>query len=92
MKNVIITGTSRGIGFELAQLFAKNEYNVLALSRNSQPLKNLNIKNITTISIDLSKENELKKIIDLGEYWENTTGHLIPLGGIIIKSLDSSEE
>ncbi len=27
----------------------------------------------------------LEKIIDLGEYWENTTGKLIPLGGIIIK-------
>lgn len=31
------------------------------------------------------QEKGLKKIIDLGEYWENTTGKLIPLGGIIIK-------
>ncbi len=30
-------------------------------------------------------EKGLEKIIDLGEYWENTTGALIPLGGIIIK-------
>ncbi len=62
MKNVIITGTSRGIGFELAQLFAKNGHKVLALSRNSNPLEMLNLKNITTISIDLSKENELEKV------------------------------
>ena len=27
----------------------------------------------------------LKKIIDLGEYWEETTGAPIPLGGIVIK-------
>lgn len=27
----------------------------------------------------------LKKIIDLGEYWETTTGAPIPLGGIVIK-------
>jgi len=27
----------------------------------------------------------LKKIIDLGEYWENTTGSPIPLGGIVIR-------
>lgn len=27
----------------------------------------------------------LKKIIDLGEYWESTTGSPIPLGGIVIK-------
>jgi 1,4-dihydroxy-6-naphthoate synthase len=31
------------------------------------------------------QQKGLKKIIDLGEYWENTTGQLIPLGGIIIK-------
>ncbi|MFK5959574.1 MAG: SDR family oxidoreductase [Lutibacter sp.] len=62
MKNVIITGTSRGIGFELAQLFAKNGCHVLALSRNSKPLKSLTIKNITTISVDLSNETDLKKV------------------------------
>ena len=48
-KHIIITGTSRGIGFEVAQLFAKNNYQVLALSRNSEPLKKLNLKNISTI-------------------------------------------
>lgn len=64
MKNIIITGTSRGIGFELAQLFAKNNYQVLALSRNTKPLENLNLKNITTFSVDLSNENDLKKVTD----------------------------
>ena len=62
MKNIIITGTSRGIGFELAQIFANNGYQVLALSRNSKPLETLNQKNITTLSVDLSNENDLKKI------------------------------
>ena len=64
MKNVIITGTSRGIGFKLAQLFAKNGCKVLALSRNSEPLERLNIKNITAISVDLSKETDLKKVTE----------------------------
>ncbi len=31
------------------------------------------------------QDKGLEKIIDLGEYWEQTTGALIPLGGIIIK-------
>ena len=31
------------------------------------------------------KDKGLEKIIDLGEFWEETTGALIPLGGIIIK-------
>lgn len=30
-------------------------------------------------------ERGLHKIADLGEYWESTTGHAIPLGGIVIK-------
>ncbi len=62
MANVIITGTSRGIGFELAQIFAKNNYNVLAISRNSQTLSRQKIENITCLPIDLSIEDELKKI------------------------------
>lgn len=84
MKNVIITGTSRGIGFELAQLFAKNGYRVLALSRNSKPLENLNIKNITTISVDLSNETDLKKVAEfISSSWKtvdiliNNAGKLI---------------
>jgi len=52
-KNVIITGTSRGIGFELAKLFASQGHQVLALSRNEQPIKLLKLKNITTFSFDL---------------------------------------
>jgi 1,4-dihydroxy-6-naphthoate synthase len=31
------------------------------------------------------QDKGLEKIIDLGAFWENTTGALIPLGGIIIK-------
>lgn len=37
------------------------------------------------------QDKGLKKIIDLGEYWESTTGQLIPLGGIIIKRNLSKE-
>ncbi len=31
------------------------------------------------------QQKGLEKIIDLGEYWEQTTENLIPLGGIVIK-------
>ena len=33
----------------------------------------------------------LKSVIDLGEWWENTTGHPIPLGGILIRRDFGSE-
>ena len=72
MKTIIITGTSRGIGFELAQLFAKNNYNVLALSRNSEPLKKLGIQNITCLSVDLSQQNDFQKVTDfVSKNWKS---------------------
>ncbi len=63
-KNVIITGASRGIGFELVKYFADTNHNVLALSRNIDSLIALNHSNIKAISIDLSKEKEIIKAVD----------------------------
>jgi len=64
MKHIVITGTSRGIGFELAQKFANQGHLVLALSRNTKPLEAINHKNITTISVDLSNAADIKKAVD----------------------------
>tara|TARA_B110000116_G_scaffold115984_1_gene100666 strand:- start:55 stop:735 length:681 start_codon:yes stop_codon:yes gene_type:complete len=64
MKNVVITGTSRGIGFELAKMFANNGHKVLAISRNTEPLSALNHKNISVISVDISKSTDLEKVTD----------------------------
>ena len=70
MKKVIITGTSRGIGFELAQQFAKNNFQVLALSRNQKPLDNLKLENIDTLSVDVCNQDNLQKVSKyLNEYW-----------------------
>ena len=62
MKNIVITGTSRGIGFELAKQFAANGHQVLALSRNTAPLSAVNHKNITVLSVDISKPEDLLKV------------------------------
>ena len=61
-KNIVITGTSRGIGFELAKQFAKNGHQVLALSRNSAPLSAINHENITVLSVDISHAEDLHKV------------------------------
>ena len=58
MKNIIITGTSRGIGFELAMQFANAGHQVLAISRKT-PQELLGNPNITCLSLDLSQENEM---------------------------------
>ena len=84
MKNVVITGTSRGIGFELAKQFAENEHQVLAISRNTKPLSEINHKNITLLSVDLSNSSDLSKISNyINQNWNqvdiliNNAGKLI---------------
>ncbi len=62
MKNVVITGTSRGIGFELAKMFANNGHQVLAISRNTGPLSVINHKNISALSVDLSNNSDIEKV------------------------------
>ena len=64
MANIIITGTSRGIGFELAQLFAEKDHQVLALSRNDNPISKLNHRNILSFPFDISKSEDVQKMID----------------------------
>ena len=77
MKKVIITGTSRGIGFELAQQFAKNNFQVLALSRNKKPLDDLQLKNITTLSVDVCKQEDIEKVSNFIQ--KNWKGFLLNL-------------
>ncbi|MDC7999636.1 SDR family oxidoreductase [Aequorivita todarodis] len=62
MKNIIITGTSRGIGFEMVKLFAVAGHNVLALSRNSRPVSDLKLKNVTALEFDIADESEIVKL------------------------------
>jgi len=62
MKNIIITGTSRGIGFEMAKLFSEAGHNVLALSRNSKPILALKLKNVSALEFDIADESEIVKL------------------------------
>ncbi|WP_297693752.1 SDR family oxidoreductase [uncultured Eudoraea sp.] len=62
MANVIITGCSRGIGYELARLFAQSGHKVLALSRNDKPVKELNETNISAFSFDICKDKDFEKL------------------------------
>lgn len=69
-KNIIITGTSRGIGFELAKLFADEGHKVLALSRNPRPILDLNHANIATFAFDLGEADAYKKVTEFIHDWE----------------------
>ena len=57
-KNVIITGTSRGIGLELIKLFSNSGFNVLSLSRNKNIAEKLNLNNTSCLSFDITKEED----------------------------------
>ncbi|MBS7786537.1 SDR family oxidoreductase [Flavobacterium sp. CYK-55] len=58
---IIITGTSRGIGFELAKQLSALGHEVLAISRKINP-KLLSQPNVTSLSVDIAKEKELNQV------------------------------
>ena len=61
MKNIIITGTSRGIGYEMALQFANAGHQVLAISRKTSQVL-MEHENITCLPIDISDENQLQQV------------------------------
>ncbi len=83
-KNVIITGTSRGIGYELVPLFTDAGHNVLALSRNEVPISGLEISNCHCMPCDITSSADLKRVSDfLESEWKhvdiliNNSGFLV---------------
>ncbi|MCF6130327.1 SDR family oxidoreductase [Flavobacterium sp. AS60] len=85
MKNIIITGTSRGIGFELALQFANAGHQVLAISRKT-PQALLGNQNITCLSVDLSKENELVAVDNfISQTWKKVDIIIHNAGSLVNK-------
>jgi NAD(P)-dependent dehydrogenase (short-subunit alcohol dehydrogenase family) len=72
-KQVIITGTSRGIGYELVKLFANRGHKVLALSRNPQPINDLHLDGVTSVAFDLTKPEDF---IWVEDFVETNWGHV----------------
>ena len=86
MKNIIITGTSRGIGYELALQFANEGHSVLAISRKT-PSELIAHEKITCLSIDISKEEELLQIEKfISKTWKKVDILIHNAGSLIHKS------
>lgn len=83
IKKVIITGTSKGIGNELALQFAAAGHQVLCLSRTI-PQNLIGNANITCLSVNLSDEKQLTEVeIFLKTTWL-TVDCLIHNAGILV--------
>ncbi len=98
MSNIIITGSSRGIGFEMAQIFANEGHQVLALSRNEKPIQELKHRNITAFSFDIAKKEDIKRMEDyISENWTSVDVLINNAGRLLNKpflesSMDEFEE
>lgn len=84
-KNIVITGTSRGIGFEMVQILAEQGHQILALSRNDQPVTNLKLPNVTAISCNLGEEKQIKKAVDYVKQNWDAVDVLINNAGLFLK-------
>ena len=86
MKRIIITGTSRGIGFELAKQFAAAGHQVLALSRNAEPCKSLSMQNLTAFSFDITDASHFEKVANFIESdWEGVDVLINNAGALLHK-------
>jgi NAD(P)-dependent dehydrogenase (short-subunit alcohol dehydrogenase family) len=90
MKNIIITGTSRGIGFELALQFASAGHKVLAISRKT-PQELIEHPNITCLSVDLAQESELFKIDNfISATWKKVDAVIHNAGALLLKPFENT--
>jgi short-subunit dehydrogenase len=85
MKNIIITGTSRGIGYELALQLANSGNQILAISRKT-PQELIAHPNVTCLSIDLSVDDELNQVEDfLSHTWKKVDVIIHNAGSLLFK-------
>tara|TARA_B100001109_G_C18704840_1_gene399744 strand:+ start:102 stop:779 length:678 start_codon:yes stop_codon:yes gene_type:complete len=81
-KNIIITGTSSGIGFELVNIFSKKNHRVLALSRDNSKLRGLKLDGVDAVDFDLNhndygKINEFLNKVEKIDILINNAGYLV---------------
>ena len=84
-KTIVITGTSRGIGFELVKLFASEGHTVFALSRNEKPVKQLGLENVHALSCDLSESLSVEAAVNEIQSHTQTLDILINNAGQFLK-------
>ncbi len=75
-KTAVVTGASRGIGFEICTSLAARDHHVIAVARSKKPLSRLQEnypKFIDARSVDLTESNDIKQ---LASHVANTYGSI----------------
>lgn len=92
MKNIIVTGTSRGIGYELALKFAEAGHKVLAISRKI-PQTLLQHQNVTCLSVDLADEIALVQVESfLSSTWTKVDAVVHNAGALLLKPFEQTTQ
>lgn len=84
-KNIVITGTSRGIGYQLVAYFVENGHNVVAISRSAAPISGDPEINCHCITCDITNDNDLSVIKTYLENHFQNVDILINNSGYLIK-------
>ena len=85
MKNIIVTGTSRGIGHEIALQMAQAGHQVLALSRTISPSL-LGHDRITNLAVDLTQASDLELVSQfLKSTWTQVDALIHNAGAITVQ-------
>ncbi|MCA0429319.1 MAG: SDR family oxidoreductase [Bacteroidetes bacterium] len=86
---VVITGASKGIGFELVKQFSSNsDFLIIAISRNTKSIENyintFNTTNILSVKADITKEKSLLNLKNLIKNLKKPVFALINNAGLIL--------
>jgi NAD(P)-dependent dehydrogenase (short-subunit alcohol dehydrogenase family) len=86
--NVVITGASRGVGYELAKKFIQNGHRVIALARNRKKLqqlnKEVNSERFRFLEFDLTVSDYNESLLPFVKKHFDTVDILINNAGLLI--------
>ena len=85
MKTIVVTGTSSGIGYQICVQAAKMNFQVISVSRNIKPLKD--IGGIESFAIDITNKDSVDEFISNLESKKIKIDILINNAGYLVSEL-----
>lgn len=64
MKTAIVTGASRGVGYETCKILLSNGYRVIAVSRDIEKIKNIDSDNLELYKLDITNFYQIKNFFN----------------------------